>query len=725
MKKSGIRVIENMEKLVKTYSLISKVPSIKNGRILREKNESGPFLLSLTCSQRNVMLKEYVSFKKFSLFSVITENEDLKLLTSFLDQGSATKQEVASAYSESCDLYASVVERPGKNQENDQWLEVWDKEKVKFSWNMSDEKVHGRIRTDGMFSGFHFSPDETKLVYTAEKKPEKIVHFTDFGRETENGCTSDARTDSTFEYTETWGEQLTGVSTPLVFILDLKKSVFNKPSITPLTLPENMSFGQPSWSPDGSGIIGVSWLNLPKRLGLIYCPNRQGYIFHASLDGKFTKLSEDGCAVFSPRISPDGKKLVWLETKSGGPHHPTQRLMMIDWNIDFQLSAPQCIIDIVEEDNGIFNGIYNTDRALPVRCWFNDNKHLVFSTECRSSMKSYVVNVETKTINQIQTDGSVTGCSALDIYDNTVVLTGHSRTAPDSVLFGCLDKDKIYAKEILPPLELPIDFSHIRTTVFRLESRDSRLPYEAVLYHDMTVEDGEKQPLIVNPHGGPHSSFTDSFNVMAYYCSLLGYAILQVNFCGSTGFGNRNLLSLPGNCGINDVNDVHTAAIHALNEIPSLDPNRVGLQGGSHGGFLVTHLSGQFPDFYKAVCTRNPVVNIATMATISDIQDWCFFETGIGEYNFANSSYTQEVAQKMFSASPIAHAHKVKAPTLIAIGEKDLRVPASQGREWYYSLKSRGVKTKLLSYDDCHPISKVGNEMDYMISMANWFQENL
>ena len=48
----------------------------------------------------------------------------------------------------------------------------------------------------------------------------------------------------------------------------------------------------------------------------------------------------------------------------------------------------------------------------------------------------------------------------------------------------------------------------------------------------------------------------------------------------------------------------------------------------------------------------------------------------------------------MFSASPIAHAHKVKAPTLIAIGEKDLRVPASQGREWYYSLKSRGVKTK-------------------------------
>ena len=95
--------------------------------------------------------------------------------------------------------------------------------------------------------------------------------------------------DSTFEYTETWGEQLTGVSTPLVFILDLKKSVFNKPSITPLTLPENMAFGQPSWSPDGSGIIGVSWLNLPKRLGLIYCPNRQGYIFHASLDGKFSE----------------------------------------------------------------------------------------------------------------------------------------------------------------------------------------------------------------------------------------------------------------------------------------------------------------------------------------------------------------------------------------------------------------------------------------------------
>jgi acylaminoacyl-peptidase len=92
----------------------------------------------------------------------------------------------------------------------------------------------------------------------------------------------------------------------------------------------------------------------------------------------------------------------------------------------------------------------------------------------------------------------------------------------------------------------------------------------------------------------PKSYLTLPDYVHRYYC-FVGFGVLMVNYRGSVGFGEASVSSLLGHVGDNDVSDVHQATQETLARFPLLDPEHCVLFGGSHGGFLVTHLSGQFP----------------------------------------------------------------------------------------------------------------------------------
>ncbi|CAM9358885.1 unnamed protein product [Discosporangium mesarthrocarpum] len=237
-------------------------------------------------------------------------------------------------------------------------------------------------------------------------------------------------------------------------------------------------------------------------------------------------------------------------------------------------------------------------------------------------------------------------------------------------------------------------------------------------------------PLVVVPHGGPHGAFSTAFIPgYAFLCASQGLALLLVNYRGSTGYGTTPLDSLPGKVGTQDVADVVAAVEVALESEPvALQRSRIGVVGGSHGGFLGAHLSAQHPGLFKVAALRNPVTNIASMVTMSDIPDWCYIEAlGHGSYDFDGfRPPSGEELRKMWEVSPVAHAGGVVAPTLIALGAKDRRVPCAQGIEWYHSLKSRGVETKLLYYpEDVHGLDKPGTEADGWLSVALWLKEHI
>lgn len=102
---------------------------------------------------------------------------------------------------------------------------------------------------------------------------------------------------------------------------------------------------------------------------------------------------------------------------------------------------------------------------------------------------------------------------------------------------------------------------------------------------------------------------------------ITGFACVLINYRGSTGSGQASIDFLPKRVGDTDVKDCKLATDEVVNSFP-IDVHKLCLMGGSHGGFLVTHLSGQYPDTYKVVVSRNPVTDVASMFNSTDITDW-------------------------------------------------------------------------------------------------------
>uniref|UniRef100_A0A674C1N9 acylaminoacyl-peptidase n=1 Tax=Salmo trutta TaxID=8032 RepID=A0A674C1N9_SALTR len=601
-----------------------------------------------------------------------------------------------SSYSLSGDLKAVVRVTSGQVVVQ-QFLEVWSDRCLKKILDLSALNKHGRVYEDAQFGCLAWSTCESRLLYVAEGKRSIGESYASAS----SPSAGEPRDKSV--YWEDWGEGLTSKSVPVLCVADVAKG-----TVTVLQgVPSHVSPGQGLWAHDGESVFFVGWWHEPFRLGLRFCSNRRSALFCLDLEGNCECLSGDTSSVSSPRLSPDGRYLVYLEGQVFGPHSQCLSMQQVSPQPDLQPPNSQTP----------FAGLYE---ALPPRCWASDSQRVVFS----SARRNWRVTPPLYWSFRLTPPPPYTGhlgysplywsfrlppppilviyALSLQVVAFLPLAGGEGEVSWDHLGESCLLGAIVNVLDVSPtpqeenPEYSGLDFGALLVTTNHLPSRT-------------------KVPLVVFVHGGPHSQFFAEWNVTTAVLVKLGFAVLMVNYRGSTGFGQDSILSLAGNIGSQDVKDVQVPS--ELSKLLTLDPDKVVVMGGSHGGFLACHLIGQFPDFYKACAVRNPVINAATLLGTSDIVDW-FMHTNTNTLPYS----CQRQAYHLVSSVCV----QIKAPVLLMLGGKDRRVSPYQGLELYRSLKSRGSPVRLLLFaEDAHSLARVDTQADCFLNVVLWFQQHL
>ncbi|XP_073765932.1 S9 family peptidase isoform X4 [Danio rerio] len=597
----------------------------------------------------------------------------------------------------SCQSPSGTLQAVIRAEAGHQYLEVWGQNGLEKSLDLTALNKHGRVYEDAQFGCLAWSPCEKKLLYVAEKKRVEPSVHSSFGSANEDGGLVLLEEQDKNVYVEDWGEGLVGKSSPVLCVADLNKATV----IIYAGVPPHISPAQALWAPNGRGVVFVGLWNEPFRLGLKFCSNRRSALYYLDMKGNCECLSSDGMSVSSPRMSPDSCWIVYLQGEVFGPHHQCLSMMLYD----MKNRSSSVLVDVIRRaEKGQFAGIYE---SLPSHCWSADSERVFFSSACENKKAVFSVDRTTGKIIQVcgldvlrlDDFGSV---QLLTIQKDLMVLSCSSPNQPPCLRAGFLSK--VNRAEDMQLSNLGgadvyegFDWQPMLITPPSQEENHqfSGLNFGAILLKPYSPPERRKTPLVVNIHGGPHAHFAADWNATAAALTKLGFAVLMVNYRGSTGFGQDSIESLLGNVGSQDVKDVQRAVLCALQNETTLDPDRVVVMGGSHGGFLACHLIGQYPDFYRACAARNPVINAATLLGTSDIVDWRYSSVGL-QYAFDRLPTSQSLIS-MLDKSPIIHAPQIRAPVLLMLGGRDRRVSPHQGLELYRALKSRNTPVSICS----------------------------
>eukprot|EP00208_Stichococcus_sp_RCC1054_P004576 CAMPEP_0206148488 /NCGR_PEP_ID=MMETSP1473-20131121/36760_1 /ASSEMBLY_ACC=CAM_ASM_001109 /TAXON_ID=1461547 /ORGANISM="Stichococcus sp, Strain RCC1054" /LENGTH=792 /DNA_ID=CAMNT_0053545837 /DNA_START=314 /DNA_END=2692 /DNA_ORIENTATION=- len=564
-------------------------------------------------------------------------------------------------------------------------------------------------------------------------------------------------------FQEDWGELNTGKRRPALFVLDTTSWHV----VGVQGLPPGATAGQPVWTPSGDALVCVVWPHtapnfpaLPQRLGIVYCFNRPCALYAVAAPGTSAERAGDSDEVceavrltkhsqlqsaFAPRFVPGGDQLVFLSQHAAcvsGVHNGTTSVHSLPWRQNGAAGAAEAeareVLAVVASPQGDgFPGLY-TVGLLPQPIV---GGRLVTHTQWRDVGAIVAVDVDGASPPGRLTPQDGNSWSLLDCQAGWLVAVCSSPSSPpalhlarlpEGTLEGPLQWTAVTASDSIdfdPAVCAALADIQVDTLQLRPEegTPGGAVPFEAVVIRPASAQG--PCPGIVLPHGGPHSAYVRSYMLPTAFLPALGYAIIAPNFRGSTGYGEDCIQALPGHAGSADVADC-MAALHAAVDRGWVDPERVAIVGGSHGGFLAGHLAGQHPGSFRAAVLRNPVLDLSVMIHLSDIPDWCYIEAWgcqEGQKRMAARPSAEDL-ERFRAVSPIAHAHAVKAAMLFMLGAKDRRVPLTDAQLYVRALAARGDAPEartIVFPEDTHALDRPQTEFEQWINVAAWLKTHL
>jgi dipeptidyl aminopeptidase/acylaminoacyl peptidase len=524
-------------------------------------------------------------------------------------------------------------------------------------------KPYGRVITDKFYGRIAFSKDGKRVAFVADTGGDPRTEEAE-------------RRNNVTVVREDQGEGYEGYGPTQIWVADLREQPADVGAsrITRVT-SDDFWYGDPQWSPDGSFLV-VCANRSDDQESARYSINRDYDLWKISLnDRRLEQLTTGPGPEFSPRISPDGRRVVCLSSPRKGPHIDVFSLMVVDLEpggVRSRLVFDQHGPDAQNPPH------LSPTNPLPDNCW-RDNHRVAFTAFNGVRVVPQAVDLDA-------------GPAAIEEHAPSGV--PRSRFLPPG------------NPEIGPRLRAEDEIVHWKSS--------DGLEIEGVLTRPPASVAKPPYKLLVMPHGGPHYRAPSGGGFDVQIFATRGFLVFQPNFRGSTSYGLKFLDADRHDFGGGDMRDILSGIDHLVQQ-GIADPNRQFVYGVSYGGYMTSWLVGHTQQFRAAVA-QNAVTDLNVMWGLSDLQSWPEWEMG---------GLPWEVPEQMRAHSPLTYASQVRTPTLILHSLNDRRCPVAMGRMFYRALKKAGVETEMVIYpNEGHPIKQLPHREDVLRRTLDWFEKH-
>ncbi len=395
-----------------------------------------------------------------------------------------------------------------------------------------------------------------------------------------------------------------------------------------------------------------------------------------------------------PAFSPDGSQLAYLAADR--PNFQNDRLHLVLLNL------------ATGEKRAVTQ---NWDRSIDCFAWTSDAKHLIALTDNLGQRTLWRIDARSASPEAITGVGTV---EEFSVAGNRVFFVLSTLGSPPELYSSGLDGGK--------PMRLT------RLNDAGIAQRDLG-QYEPITFdgwnhetvHGFFVKPARfqpdrKYPLIVMLHDGPHQSLGNAWNwrLNSQIFAAAGFAVLGIDFHGSSGYGQEFGDSINGDVGGKPLDDLKSGLDFALAQYPWLEEHRMCALGEGYGGYLVNFIAGQWPRRFRCLVNHAGVFDNRSSYYTTD-------ELSVLEGNLAGAEFENPVAYS--KQNPIDYVKNWRTPMFISHGQLDSRVAYSQGLAAFTALQRVGWPGELLIFpDEGHWISKPANIAQWYDSVIGWLK---
>ena len=467
--------------------------------------------------------------------------------------------------------------------------------------------------------------------------------------------------------------------------------------------------GDPQWQPNGD-LIAFTGNRRDDRKR--YLSPRQILLVPAN-GGDVQTIGNDDVSFGSPVWNADGSRIAWLGHEDASAN--TRNVNLFTANADgSKLKNHSEKWDTSVNDYGM-SDVHGGSEARPV--WISDDEVLALASQ-QGSTHVFRFRVTGRAVNPKQVTTGNRRIGGFAVTDLGLAYVVGTINRPKELFASNADGgDEIQISHAND--KTLTDLSLVNAIDITAKSHDG-MEIQTWLLPPAEMKDGEKYPLIVQIHGGPHGMYSYDFFHEMQAMSARGYGVVFCNPRGSAGYGEEFCACTRANWGESDMPDVIAALEAAIDTVDWIDTDRLGVTGGSYGGYLTNWIISH-DDRFKAAVTQRCVSNFYSFFGTSDIG------VNFGEFEFGGVPWKD--AELLLKHSPISYVDKINTPLLIVHNEQDLRCPIEQAEQMFTALKYLEQEVGFVRIPgESHDLSRSGTPSRRQARLSHiigWFDTHL